>query len=119
MTVLPSLSSNALIINSSACQIQGASCPQTTAALWTQSGADVVSIYNKTWSDALPSSDWDATYTALLGISGTGRFFSERMSLYPYGGGPYFLGVVTGVSNSYKVTFPGGAGYILNTGFVS
>jgi len=121
MSLLPSLANNTLIINSSACVSQSANCPLPTPGLWSQSGADVVADNTKTVSAAHAPSVWDANYTALLRMNGSGQFFSERMTLHPTSNSASdFLDyLVMAISTSYAVTFPGGAGYTLDTGFVS
>ncbi|KAK5128957.1 hypothetical protein LTR85_000290 [Meristemomyces frigidus] len=122
MSLLPSLSNNTLIINSSACSSQSATCPLPIPTLFQWSGADTVSGDNKTISPEHTPSEWDATQAALLNMSGSGQFFSERMVLHPDGNvdeSDILSYLVMAISNSYAATFPGGASYTLDSGFFS
>lgn len=121
MSLLPSLSNNALIINSSACSSTSAACPLPLPTLFAWTGADAVSGDNLTISAEHAASEWDINYAALLNMSGSGQFLSQRMTLHPDGNTAVadFLGVVVGLSNGYAATFPGGASYTLDSGFVS
>ncbi|KAI6881578.1 hypothetical protein KC360_g6598 [Hortaea werneckii] len=121
MTLLPSLSNNSLLINSTACLSQSAICPTPQPDqffTWT----DYEIENNKTPSEELQPDEWDEWYASLLNMSGTGQFFSERMNLHPEGD----ISVVNemnylvmGISNSYSAGFAGGAEYTFDTGFFS
>jgi len=125
MYLFPSLSNTTLIVNASACSSQSSSCPLPLPALWYQSGADIVSNDTETYSPLHSATEWDSRYAALLNISGQGRYFSERLTLYANGDYSYvdaggdILGTVMEISNGYEVMFPGGAGYTIDGGFVS
>ncbi|GAB1742070.1 hypothetical protein NU219Hw_g7459t1 [Hortaea werneckii] len=121
MTLLPSLSNNSLLINSTACLSQSAICPNPQPDqffTWTDSEIE----HNKTPSPELQPDEWDEWYASLLNMSGTGQFFSERMNLHPEGE-PSVINemdyLVMGISNSYSAGFAGGAEYTLDTGFFS
>lgn len=122
MSLLPSLSNNTLIINASACSSQTAACPLPTPSLFSWSGADAVSGDNRTLSPEHTPSEWDVNQAALLNMTGSGQYFSQRMTLHPDGDTSLsdILGyLVMAVSNSYTAMFPGGAQYTLDSGFVS
>ncbi|KAI7447922.1 hypothetical protein KC336_g860 [Hortaea werneckii] len=121
MTLLPSLSNNSLLINSTACLSQSAICPTPQPDqffTWT----DYEIENNKTPSEELHPDEWDEWYASLLNMSGTGQFFSERMNLHPEGDVSIVNEMnylVMGISNSYSAGFAGGAEYTLDTGFFS
>ncbi|RMY14165.1 hypothetical protein D0868_01602 [Hortaea werneckii] len=121
MTLLPSLSNNSLLINSTACLSQSAICPTPQPDqffTWTESEIE----NNKTPSEELQPDEWDEWYASLLNMSGTGQFFSERMNLHPEGDNSVVneMGyLVMGISNSYSAGFAAGAEYTLDTGFFS
>lgn len=121
MTLLPSLSNNSLLIDSTACLSQSAICPNPQPDeffTWTDSEIE----NNKTPSPELLPDGWDEWYASLLNMSGTGQFFSERMNLHPEGDTSVVNEMdylVMGLSNSYSAGFAGGAEYTLDTGFVS
>lgn len=76
----------------------------------------------KTISKAVDGNSWDAWTSALLGLKGNGKFFQERITLHENGveSAAAFLdnqGMM--LSESYQATFPGGAAYTLDTGFLS
>lgn len=120
--MLPGLTQTSLAVSEDACSDQSAACPLPIPTLWQQSGAFVVSGGTKTISKAVDSSKWDAWMSALLRLKGSGKFFAERITLHENGmeDDPAFLdnhGMM--LSESYKATFPGGAGYTLDSGFLS
>ncbi|KAI6821078.1 hypothetical protein KC340_g11228 [Hortaea werneckii] len=121
MTLLPSLSNNSLLIDSTACLSQSAICPNPQPDqffTWTDSEIE----NNKTPSPELLPDGWDEWYAPLLNMSGTGQFFSERMNLHPEGDTSVVNEMdylVMGISNSYTARFAGGAEYTMDTGFFS
>ncbi|RMY07200.1 hypothetical protein D0867_09420 [Hortaea werneckii] len=121
MTLLPSLSNNSLLINSTACLSQSAICPTPQPdQFFTWTEAEIEN--NKTPSEELQPDEWDEWYASLLNMSGTGQFFSERMNLHPEGDNSVVneMGyLVMGISNSYSAGFAAGAEYTLDTGFFS
>lgn len=90
--------------------------------LWEQSGAWEVSDGNVTISDDVDASTWDDNLSSLLNMEGRGRFFQDRLTVYPDGDtrdARYADGVGLMLSDSYEATYPGGQSYTLGTGFLS
>ncbi|KAK4550462.1 hypothetical protein LTR36_000041 [Oleoguttula mirabilis] len=122
MSLLPSLSNMTLVVNSSACSSQSAACPLPVPTLFHWSGADTVSGINKTIGTERIPSEWDSNQAALLNMSGSGQVFKQRMTLHPAGDvdvADFLDGMAMAVSNSYAASFPGGASYMLDSGFFS
>lgn len=122
MNLLPGLAQLSLIISDNACASETAACPLPLPNLWGKSGAWEVSNGLQTISSSVSPSEWDTWKTALLRLQGSGKFFWDRMTLHENGvdTATAFLdqqGMM--LSDSFKATFPGGAAYTLDTGYVS
>lgn len=122
VNLLPSVAHTSLAVNSSACSSQTANCPLPMGTLWAPSGGFAVTDGEGTASNRIDPGAWAPDATALLGLSGSGQYITDRLTLYFEGNlnQPAFLdmhGMM--LSDSYEATFPGGASYTLDTGFVS
>lgn len=116
MSLLPSLANNTLLINSSACSSQSANydCPLPVSTLFTWTGADGVANDSQTLSSEHAASEWDTKLAALLNMSGSGQTFAQVLDF-----SPDVNNLAVEISNSYDASFPGGASYTLDIGFVS
>ncbi|KAK5129974.1 hypothetical protein LTR08_002567 [Meristemomyces frigidus] len=122
VALIPSLTRTSLIINSSTCSAQTADCPVPIGNSWAATGAFAVSGGPGTVSIDVDARDWAPDLTALMGMQGSGQYIDERMTLYSEDDpdqGDYLDGHAFMLSNGFAATFPGGASYTLDTGFVS
>ena len=120
--MLPGITQLSLIVSSAACSSSEATCPLPIRKLWDQSGAFVVSDGPDKVSKAVDGSRWDAWTAELLGLAGKGKFWTDRLSLRESDDASYealldYQGMM--LSEDYTATFPGGAKYTLDTGYVS
>ena len=122
LPMLPSISQTSLSVNQSACQTQQASCPLPLPNMWTTSGAYQVSNGPETQSNLIDAAAWDQDYAALLGMSGFGRQYKDRMTLHhnPNDNDPVFLDRhAMSISSNYTAVYSDSADYTMDAGFVS
>lgn len=112
-----------IVINASACSTQGSSCPPPAEDLWmpfseawtSSNGPDQVGM-------EVGGVAWGIVMSTLLGLEGSGQYFTDRMTIWRGGDSSqlnYLDHQAMVVSNNYSVSYPGGASYTLDTGFVS
>lgn len=90
--------------------------------MWTISGAYQVDSGPILQSNVIDAETWDQDYAALLDMSGSGRHFSERMTLHRDSdvADPVFVGAMAmGISANYTVNYSADSEYTMNVGFVS
>lgn len=89
--------------------------------MWTVSGAYKVDDGPIMQSNLIDAKTWDPDYAALLDMSGSGRHFTDRMTLHrdSDSADPVFLSIGMGISANYTVNYGVDAGYTMDVGFVS
>ena len=110
-----------MAVSKHACASTDSACPLPIPTLWQESGAWDVSGGPQTISKTVTPTAFDEWLAALLRLKGTGKYFQERITLYMNGDSSSdafldYQGMME--SLSYAATFPGGAKYTLDTGFL-